>query len=140
MEDYEESPEFTSKSSKINSAMILNIYINELFKDYSKHFREGKFLNSNNDLDMVWVILGGEPHIKDSQTEKDFKIINEKLFNLGKLTNGIEPRGFNEIDEKTVIKINKQREVLIEKGLFLSRLRNEQGKGTAYTDPDDMLI
>lgn len=140
MEDFEESPEFTSKSSKINSAMILNIAIQELFKDYSKHFREGRFLNCNNDLDMIWVILGGEPHIEKSQTEKDFIKINEELYKLGQLNNGIEPRGFNEVSKEVIIKINKQREVLIKKGLFLSRLRNEQGKGTAYSDPDDMLI
>jgi hypothetical protein len=140
MEEFEEPLEFTSKSSKINSAMILNIYINDLFKDYSKHFREGKYLNCNNDLDMIWVILGGEPSIEDSQTEKDYKKLNEVLFKLGLLSNGVESRGFNKIDKETIIKLNKQRDILLDKGLFLSRLRNEQGKGTAYADPDDMLI
>jgi hypothetical protein len=140
MEDFEEPIEFTSKSSKINSAMILNIAIQELFKDYSKHFREGKYLNCNNDLDMIWVILGGEPHIENSDTEKNYKKIDEELYKLGLLSNGIESRGFDKVDKEIIGKFNKQRNVLLKKGLFLSRLRNEQGKGTAYSDPDDMLI
>lgn len=135
MADYE--PEITSKSSKINSAMIVNITLNNLFNDFYKHFRAGTFLSANNDLDCIWTILGGEPDVEDSDTEKDFEKIDLELIKIGNLNNGIECRGFNKITTETVKKINSQKKVLIKKARFLKMLQNTQGKGTAYQSDDE---
>lgn len=136
MEEFEES-ELTSKSSKINSAMIVNMTLNELWKDSFRHSRDGRYLNWNNDLDTIWTILGGEPDIEESNTEKDYNDINKELINLGNLSNGIEAHGFKKIDNDIIIKLNKQKAILLKKALFLRRLQNKQGKGTAYHDADE---
>ena len=136
MEDYEET-EVTGKSSKINSAMIVNITVNELFKNFFRHFSSGRYLSCNNDLDCIWVILGGEPDIENSDTEKKYNSINKNLFELGNLCNSLQVKGFNEVDAKCLLKLNKQKQILLDKALFLSRLRNKQGKGTAYQNEDE---
>lgn len=136
MEEYEDS-ELTSKSSKINSAMIVNMTLNELWKDSFRHFRDGKYLSWNNDLDTIWTILGGEPDIENSPIEKNYNEINKELSNLGNLFNELEVRGFDKINKECIIKLNKQKSVLLKKALFLRRLQNRQGKGTAYHDADE---
>ena len=133
MEEYESEP--TNKSSKINSAMIVNMTLNELWKDSFKHSRAGLYLSWNNDLDTIWTILGGEPDAK--QLEKDYNNINSELFKIGNLSNSSECRGFNRIDADTLNKLTKQKAILLRKALFLRRLQNTQGKGTAYHDADE---
>lgn len=132
MEDYEES-EQTTKSSKINSAMIVNITLNELWKDSFRHFRDGKYSSWNNDLDAIWTILGGEPDTDETEYNK----INKQLIELGNISNGIEPCGFNKITKELINKLNNQKSILLKKALFLRRLQNTQGKGTAYHDADE---
>ena len=135
MEEYESEP--INKSSKINSAMIVNMTLNELWKDSFKHSRAGLYLSWNNDLDTIWTILGGEPDIENSDTEKKFNEINLSLFEIGNLSNGKDSNGFNNVDNSYLIKINKQKSILLRKALFLRRLQNTQGKGTAYHDADE---
>ena len=135
MEEYESEP--INKSSKINSAMIVNMTLNELWKDSFKHSRAGLYLSWNNDLDTIWTILGGEPDVDGSDTEKKFNEINVKLLELGNLSDGKDSCGFNKIDKDYLIKINKQKSILLKKALFLRRLQNTQGKGTAYHDADE---
>jgi hypothetical protein len=132
-----EESELNSKSSKINSAMIVNMTLNELWKDSFRNFRSGKYLSWNNDLDTIWTILGGEPEIEGSNTEKDYIKINNDLINVGDLSNSSSSYGFNKIDKDYVTKLNKQKSILLRKALFLRRLQNIQGKGTAYHDADE---
>ena len=136
MEEFEES-EQTSKSSKINSAMIVNMTLNELWKDSFRHFRDGRYLSWNNDLDTIWTILGGEPDVEKSDIEKDYDNINKELIKEGNLSNGIESKGFNKVDKEYLNKLNRLKSILIRKALFLRRLQNKQGKGTAYHDADE---
>ena len=136
MEEYEESG-LTNKSSKINSAMIVNMTLNELWKDSFKHFKSGLYLSWNNDLDAIWTILGGEPDIEDSDTENKFNEINNKLSEIGNISDTRSSIGFDDIDKDYLIKINKQKSILLKKALFLRRLQNSQGKGTAYHDADE---
>ena len=135
MEEYESEP--TNKSSKINSAMIINVTLNSLLENFFKEIKQGKYLSANNDLDCIWVILGGEPHIKDSDIEKQFIRINSDLILTGTLSDSIQSRGFNSISNEIIIKLNKQKRILFDKALFLQRLRNSQGKGSAYDDGDE---
>ena len=118
--------------SKINSAMIVNATLNELWKDFFRHFRAGKYLSSNNDLDCVWTILGGEKNIEGSEKERQYIVIEKLIFESGVLQDSVVQRGFLEIDETFIRKSSKQKALLLKKALFLRRLQNEQGKGTAY--------
>jgi hypothetical protein len=136
MEDYEET-EISGKSSKINSAMIVNMTLNELWKDSFRHFRDGKYLSWSNDLDTIWTILGGEPEIENSDTEKSYNDIITKLKNCGCLSNSIEVKGFNKVDSSCLNRLQNQKAILLKKALFLRRLQNRQGKGTAYHEADE---
>ena len=131
-ENFDDEADF-GKLSKINSAVIVNATINNLFMDFYRHYRHGEYLNANSDLDCIWTILGGEKGIENSETEEEYYIIEKKIADSGNLQNSIERKGFNSIDEKQKQKFVKQKKILLDKALFLTRLKNVQGKGTAYS-------
>lgn len=136
MEEQDDSS-LNLKSSKINSAMVVNMTLNELWKDSFRHFRDGRYLSWNSDLDAIWTILGGEPDVENSEDEKNYNSLNNELKEIGSLNNLIESRGFNKIETQIILKLNKQKAILLKKALFLRRLQNKQGKGTAYHEADE---
>jgi hypothetical protein len=125
------------KLSKINSAGLVNSQLSNLWLEFFRHYKEGKFLSANSDLDCLWTILGGEKTIEGSNEEISYFKIEGKLNQNGKLKDSLEIRGFGNIDEKQLDILNVQKGILLEKSLFLRRLQNKQGKGTAYNDGDD---
>ena len=136
MNDFEENEVF-GKLSKINSAGLTNSTINNLWVDFFRHFRDGKFLSANSDLDCIWTILGGEKGIESSSIENDYKSIETELGKNGALKDQITTNGFEKINNEEYVKFAKNKKVLLKKALFLRRLQNQQGKGTAYLDGDD---
>ena len=125
------------KLSKINSAYLVNSTLNNIWIDFFRHFRAGQYLSSNNDLDCVWTILGGEKGISESKEEKEFVNIQADLKALGDLINGANTKGFAPLNQIQLAVMNKQRDVILKKSLFLRRLQNSQGKGTAYHDENE---
>jgi hypothetical protein len=136
--DLNEQPDEDSESygtlSKINSAALINLTITNLWNDFFRHFREGKYLSSNNDLDCLWMILGGEKGIKDSDTEKEYLKIETSLCKSGTLQDSVSIKGFNKVEQTQLDKFSKQKGLLKDKGLFLRRIQNSQGMGKAYND------
>lgn len=125
------------KLSKINSAALVNSTLSNLWLDFFRHFRAGKYLAANSDMDCIWTILGGEKDIEKNDIETNYLSIEEGLRKSGTLRDSIEVAGFGEVDEAQLIKIAKQKDILLKKSIFLRRLQNSQGKGTAYHDGDD---
>lgn len=127
-----------SKISKINAAGMINSTLINLENDFFRHYRAGLYLSANSDLDCIWVILGGEEDVvAESKTEKEYKEIESKLSNSGKLQDGFTGKGFETITENELNKFRDQKPLLLEKARFLHRLMNAQGKGTAYSNEDD---
>ncbi|UCD20920.1 MAG: hypothetical protein JSW08_00010 [archaeon] len=125
------------KTSKINSAMLLNITLNELLKDFFRHFRAGKFLSANSDLDCRWIIIGGEKDLTKENYKKyilDYYKIEKDLSEAGTLQDGISIKGFAPPTQETLKKFAKQKKVLLEKASFLQMLQNILGLGKAYGD------
>lgn len=136
-EDFNDTPEEFGKLSKINSAGLVNSTLSNLWLEYFRHYRTGQFLNANSDLDCIWTILGGEKGIEGEITEKKYKVIECRLIQTGNLSNTTERKGFDKVNPDVILRKGKQKLIITEKAVFLRRLMNKQGKGTAYTNEDE---
>jgi len=134
MADYDEDFTPNSKVSKINAAALINLIIAKLWEDSYRHSRSGEFQKWNADLNCLWMELAGDVKPK-GQEEKDFNQIELDLANLGGLVKKKE--GFKNTSEDELTKNAKQYLLLRKKAVFLKRLQNNQGKGTAYQDDAD---
>ena len=129
--------ELESGLSKINSAGLVNSALHNLWLDFFRHFRRGQYMSANSDLDCVWTILGGEKGMDGSTEEKNYFNMEKELSISGGLVDSVEVNGFDKIKSEHLNKLMKHKSLLLKKSLFLRRLQNEQGKGTAYYDGDD---
>jgi len=122
------------KMSRINAAGIINITLENLWKDCYNAMAEGNLVRWNRKLDAIWTNLGGD--VKDGSPE-DTKMndIDTKIYNTGSLNH--KKTGFKKAgsDESTTMSLQYLH--LKKKALFLRRLQNKQGKGTAYASDDD---
>ena len=122
------------KMSRINSAGIINITIENLWRDCYSAMASGNLVLWNRKLDAIWCILGGD--IKENSTEdKDFTKIDLALHDTGTLNH--KSSGFQKLTKDMGGIIAKQYLLLRKKSLFLRRLQNSQGKGTAYISGDE---
>jgi hypothetical protein len=127
--------------SRINSAGLINLTLKNLWDDYYKHFRQAMYFKANADLDCLWVEFGGDVD-DDSQNGK--KTIEEFEKIEGEIAKAFavqtNPNGFMKQSKEQTLAVIKQCAVLKKKALFLKRLMNSQGKGTAYEESiDDYL-
>lgn len=128
------SPEM-DKLSKINSAALINLRLSNLWIDVNKDARAGSYKSWNHDLDRVWCELGGD--VKEKSTSlTDFKKLNEKVSKSFKGLN-LKKDGFSGYSEEQKESMVGLYNSLMEKELFLRRLMNKQGKGTAYQEEED---
>ena len=128
----EEDIEEGSKKSKYNSAVAQLFRIDALWKDCHTHSRSGAYAQWNSDLDKVWCELAGDLD-KNSNQEKEYVKINKKIGEIYTKDNS----GFTLTDKDSKKKMTTNYNNLIEKEIFLRRLQNELGKGTAYADEDE---
>jgi hypothetical protein len=117
--------------SKINAAGIINITIENLWRDVYFSMAKNDFSTWNRKLDAIWLILGGE---KDSP-EKQFNEIDLELHETGELS--LKAVGFSNLPDGWQEKRSTQYLLLRKKSLFLRKLQNSQGKGTAYASEDE---
>ena len=120
--------------SRINAAGLINITIEKLWNESYVSLSNGNLVMWNRKLDAVWCILGGDLEEGDDE-DKEFHRIDLALHKLGSLNHkkvGFEKRGDDENS-----KVAQQYLWLRKKSIFLRRLQNSQGKGTAYTRDDD---
>jgi hypothetical protein len=120
--------------SRLNSAGIINITTENLWRDAYNAMATNNLSLWNRKLDAIWLILGGD--LKDNDPEdKEFNRIDLLVHQSGSL---IHKRvGFEKLPEGESGRIAKQYVLLRKKSLFLRRLQNKQGKGTAYINEDD---
>lgn len=157
MENEEES-----KVSKYNSGIAKLIRLNTLWIDVNNHSRQGVYAKWNEDLDRIWSELCADLkdiEEKDEDSDKKEKIrkrkdekgnrvlyfdeektkINEfdtKIANEGEFMDK-EPQGFAQITKDMKDKRAKQYKFLLEKEIYLRKLENKLGKGTAWDDEDE---
>ncbi len=133
--DNKESEE--EKISRINAAGIINVTLENLWKNVFDSMSQGSLVIWNRKLDSIWSILGGDVK-EDDDNDKKMKALNERIYKTGSLNH--KKSGFKKLEEEESIKMSMQYILLNEKNLFLRRLQNKQGKGTAYAsdDMDDM--
>lgn len=142
MKDYEAEPTEDSVVSKINSGMLINLRLNELWKDAHRHSRQGQYAKWNDDLDRVWMELGGDEKEIDEKDEKYKDSTDGKYEKLiegyAKSAKGENKKsGFNKSDKIDKVSLISQKKALMKRELFLRRLQNKQGKGTAYRNEDE---
>ena len=137
-----------NKTSKYNSGIAQLYRLDGLWRDVNTHSRQGLFTKWNEDLDRIWCELARdlpETDKTNTETEKvksfksnkeDFDKFDSELAKLGDFQDH-PPAGFVQIPNETKINRNKQYKILIEKELFLRRLENKLGKGTAWDDEDE---
>ncbi len=122
-----------AKISKINSAGLINIRLHNLWVDVNRHARSGKFALWNADLDRIWCELAGDEKEKNDSYKK-IDSFNEKIAKVNPIINWKSTEGFESIDTDQERKKALQNQALLVKELFLRRLINVQGKGTAYQE------
>lgn len=125
------------KISRINAAGIINITIENLWRDVFNSMSRGDLVTWNRKLDSIWSILGGDVE-EGEEDDKKMASLNLKIYETGSLSH--KKTGFKKLEENEAEKMALQYLLLNKKNLFLRRLQNSQGKGTAYQtdDRDDM--
>lgn len=125
----DEASGFTEdKVSKYNSGIAQIFRLDELWQDTHKHSRAGRLNNWNWTLDRVWCELAGDLKDNDDRINQ-FKTINESISSLNNLKDK-EKLGDNQYNNMLYSK-------LIEKEIFLRKLQNDLGKGSAYQEEAD---
>ena len=111
-EEFEESSQ--QKISRFNGTVAQLMRLDILWKDCHRHSRDKFYDKWNDDLDRVWCELS-----EDAAKEEDEK--------------------FWEFANSLVVAKKEHRNqynILLRKEMFLRKLQNKQGKGTAYEDPE----
>lgn len=126
--NYNEGEEGRTKS-KYNSAIAQLYRLDNLWRDTHNHSRSGNLKQWNWDLDRVWQELAGDlkiNNVKDKVVEVNYQKINKRLAELdSKLKH--KQLTLNNFSEQLY-------QLLNEKELFLRRMQNDLGKGTAFED------
>jgi len=115
-------------SSKINAAGLINLTLERLWVDSYNAMSNGNYVLCNVKLDCIWAILGGDEG-EDSDIVKQFNALDLRIHENGGWNSS--SRGFT-LDKKEDVPL--QYLLLRNKAIFLRRLQNKQGKGTAYDD------
>lgn len=130
---YSEPPdEPERKVSRYNSAELENRALDALWKQAQNFCSAGLYDKWNISLDLLWGILAGDVSEKDPEQQKyiDF---SKEISETGILASP-NVTGFSS-EKKSVETRAKQYAILLRKHIWLKRLQNSQGKGTAYQDP-----
>lgn len=128
VKDLNYQQEDDEKLSRLNAAGIINITIENLFKEGYSAMLKGDFIGWNSRLDAIWCILGGDEK-EGGDADIYMNKLNLMIYDTGNLKQNVSNIGFQ-------VQINPKRslqyQLLLRKSLFLRRLQNKQGKGTAY--------
>lgn len=127
------------KFSKINSAALINLRIHNLWLEINNFASKGWFASWNSKLDRMWCELAGDVD-EGSDKWKEYEKIQKDVSSMSPLKNWENGIGFLDLDEAEEKKQLKQYDLLIKKEVFLRKLMNYQGKGTAYLDPADEYL
>ena len=123
-----------SKMSKINAAGLINMAIENLWKEAYSAMAANRFSLWNVKLDAIWCILGGDV-VEGEKEDKAFNKLDLAIYETGSLNH--VNQGFESHKDSDKNKIAMQYLLLRKKTIFLRRLQNSQGKGTAYSSGDN---
>jgi hypothetical protein len=127
----------TPRTSKYNSGIAQIYRLDALWKDSNKHSRAGQYNKWNLDLDNLWRELAKDiDEKKYGDKKKIFDGFETRLATQGTF-NDNGKKGWEDMKDEDTKKRNQQYEILNEKELFLRRLENEVGKGTAWDNGDE---
>lgn len=130
--DLNESIDDESKVSRLNAAGLINSTLERLWLDSYNAMAQGNYMLWNTKLDAIWVILGGDVE-EDKDEDKAMRNIDLSIYETGSLKAVIGTGFDNEPNPNNAM----QYQLLKKKSIFLRRLQNKQGKGTAYQSDDD---
>ena len=132
--DYNLNEESNNTQSRLNAAGLINATLERLWMDCYNSMASGNLTLWNRKLDAIWNILGGD--VKEGETpDVDMAKLNMSIYNTGSLNH--KKIGFETINSNEAEKMALQYLLLNKKSLFLRRLQNSQGKGTAYARDDE---
>lgn len=120
--------EIDNPTSRINAAGLINQTLEKLWNESYTAMAEGKYDKWNVKLDSIWAILGGDEK-EGEDKDKEMQKINLSIYSKGSLKTKTGS-GFEQKDNPNN---SIQYQLLLKKSLFLRRLQNSQGKGTAYS-------
>lgn len=136
------------KTSKYNSGIAIIYRLDALWKDVNNHSRAGQFSKWNVDLDKIWCELARdlseadyndkldkEGKVKTKGYKSKFDDVDKLATGYGNFEDNIQD-SFNKLTQDGIKKRENQYKALTEKELFLRRLENHVGKGTAFEDSD----
>ncbi len=132
------------KLSKINSAGLINMRINNVWIEVNKAAISGNYFLWNSYLDRIWCELGGD--IKKSEEGKDGKVKeSDEVIEFNELNKNVSDKlkelpiiqGFSKYSKDDKKNMSELYDYLLKKEFFLRRLMNQQGKGTAYQEEAD---
>jgi len=129
--DLNKEPE-EDQVSKINAAGLINITLENLFRDCYIAMANYNYKLWMIKLDSIWTILGGDEK-RDSDADKYINTLDLKIYKLGDMSIPVN-RTFNKKPES---KSKDQYQLLKLKTIYLRRLQNKQGKATSYLNNDD---
>jgi len=134
--DYNVNPEDTdvATQSKINAAGLINSALENLWQKCYIDMANGNLVRWNRILDAIWTILGGDV-VEGDDKDKQMEEINMSLYKTGSLNH--KKSGFASVEGDESVNMALQYLILKNKSLFLRRLQNSQGKGTAYINEDE---
>jgi hypothetical protein len=126
--------ESDNQTSRINAAGLINSTLEKLWVESYSAMAQGKYDTWNIKLDSIWAILGGDV-VEGDNTDKAINKMNLDIYSKGSLKSK-SGTGFS---QKANPNNSIQYQLLLKKSLYLRRLQNLQGKGTAYktSDMDD---
>jgi len=133
-EEYDDIP--IDKTSKINAAALINLILADLWRNCYRHAANGAYSKWNAELNNIWTELSGDVDEETDEGKKSqlvFDTIDMDLAKAGSLIKK-SATGFQEVSNEDKISSAKQYRILLKKAIFLKRLQNKQGKGTAYRD------
>lgn len=121
--------------SKLNAGGLIILRINDLWKEVHRYATKGNYRLWNEYLDRIWCELGGDVKEGDDDDKKYTQLCMKYTEALA--TAPEKQDSFTGVTPEMKLSFAKQKVVLLEKELFLRRLENKQGKGTAYYDSAD---
>jgi len=140
------------KISKYNYGINIIMRLDSLWRETHLAVKLNKYFLWNTLLDRIWCELARDIKTDDYEDKIDkeenvikqgfkskFDDINKKIASLGRLLDDMEGLGlgFQEIPKSVIDNRTKQYKALVEKDLFLRRLENHVGKGTAWEEAQD---
>ena len=125
------------KISKYNSGIAIIMRLDVLWKDTHTHSRSGQYYKWNLDLDRIWCELSRDLEETDyTEKKKLFDDFETKLSQKGEIKDNLSS-SFDTPSQQDVKNRKEQYKILMEKELFLRRLENTLGKGTAWDEDEE---